>query len=428
MQWEHWNLWSAEDQWVARASLRARLDELRSHPSVVLWANGSDGLPPDPILNDYHQIEKEIHWQNAIVDTVAERNRTWSGIHMVGPYVWRPPYYWFSDVYGPARGSSAEEGDNETIPPLESLKRFIPADHLWPPDDYWYFHAGGNEGGNNTLANIRRALNQRYGATNSAEELAKKAQLAYYEDVRAQYESYATHWSNRKMVMHWMMNSPWPSFFGHLFDYYFKQGGGYFGAKKAMLPVSVVWDYYAPADRSTAHVYAVNQTAEPLRHVNVSVAFYNVDGTRKYANEAKDLEVAPDSSLAALSVARISDLSSTYFVRCRMSAADGTVLADNTYWESTTDDDLGDPKNDDQFTTKLVKWADLSALDTMPRSEVTASTKFSEANGEGTARITLTNRSNHMAFFLRAEITKGADEEEVLPITYEDNYITLHSR
>ena len=102
-----------------------------------------------------------------------------------------------------------------------------------------------------------------------------KAQLAYYEDVRAQYEAYATHWSNRKMVMHWMMNSPWPSFFGHLFDYYFKQGGGYFGAKKAMRPVSVVWDYYATADRSTAHVYAVNQTAEPLRHVTVSVAFYN---------------------------------------------------------------------------------------------------------------------------------------------------------
>jgi exo-1,4-beta-D-glucosaminidase len=426
MQWEHWNLWSAEDQWIARASLRARLNELRAHPAVVLWANGSDGLPPDPILNDYHQIEKELHWQNAIVDTVAERNRTWSGIHMVGPYVWRPPYYWFSDVYGPARGSSAEEGDNETIPPLESLKKFIPADHLWPPDDYWYFHAGGNEGGNNTLANIRRALNQRYGPTNSAEELAKKAQLAYYEDVRAQYEAYATHWSNRKMVMHWMMNSPWPSFFGHLFDYYFKQGGGYFGAKRAMLPISVVWDYYAGADRSTAHVHVVNQTADSLRHVNVSVDFYNVDGTRTYGNEKKDVEVAAYSSLPALSVARIPGLSSTYFVRCRMSSADGTLLADNTYWESTTDDDLGSPTNDDQFTTKLVKWADLSALNSMPRGEIAVASKFSEDKGEATARITLTNRSKHVAFFLRTEVTKGADGEEVLPITYEDNYITLY--
>lgn len=425
MQWEHWNLWSAEDQWVARASLRARLRELRAHPSVVLWANGSDGLPPDPILNDYHQIENELHWQNAMVDTVAEGNRTWNGIQMQGPYAWRPPYYWFSDVYGPARGSSAEEGDNETIPPLESLKKFIPADKLWPPNDYWYFHAGGNEDGNNTLANIRRALDQRYGVSNSVVELAKKAQLAYYEDVRAKYESYATHWSNRKMVMHWMMNSQWPSFFGHLFDYYFKQGGGYFGAKKAMLPVSVVWDYYATADRSTAHIYAVNQTSEPLQHVRVSLAFYNVDGTRKYATESMDLEVAPYSSLPALSVARIPGLSSTYFVRCQLNAADGRLLAENTYWESTTDDDLGSPKNDDQFMTKLVKWADLTALDHMPRTKIDVAARLLPSAPERVASVTLTNRSNRIAFFVRLELTKGIDGEEVLPITYDDNYITL---
>jgi exo-1,4-beta-D-glucosaminidase len=160
--------------------------------------------------------------------------------------------------------------------------------------------------------------------------------------------------------------------------------------------------------------------------VNVSLAFYNLDGTRKYANETKDIEVAPYSSLAAMSVTRVPDLSPTYFVRCRMSAADGSVLADNTYWESRTDDDLGSPKNDDQFTTKLVKWADLTALGTMPGSEVAISSTLSAANGETTAKITLTNRTNRIAFFLRAEVTKGADGEEVLPITYEDNYITLY--
>jgi exo-1,4-beta-D-glucosaminidase len=138
---------------------------------------------------------------------------------MAGPYVWRPPYYWFSEQYGPSRGSSAEEGDNETIPPLESLKKFIPADKLWPINENWYFHAGANEG-NNTLANIRRVIDKRYGESGGVEEFSKKAQLAAYEDVRAQFETYATHWANRKMMIHWMMNNPWPSLFGHLFDDY----------------------------------------------------------------------------------------------------------------------------------------------------------------------------------------------------------------
>jgi len=383
-QWEHWELWNAEDQWVARASLRTRIRELRSHPAVVLWASGSDGLPPDPVLNDYHQILGELHWQNAAVDTVSHVNRSWSGIHMAGPYVWRPPYYWFSDKYGPARGSSAEEGDNETIPPLESLKKFIPSDKLWPINENWYFHSGANEG-NNTLENIQRVIGKRYGASGSVEEFSRKAQLAHYEDVRAQYETYATHWANRKMMVHWMMNNPWPSFFGHLFDDYFKQGGGYFGAKKALRPVHVVWDYYATGDRSNGKFYVVNQAPEVLDHLSVIVEFYNVDSSRKYFREIKDFSAKPNTSSEAMTVARIPGLSSTYLVRCLLRDANAAILAENVYWGSTTDDDLGETKNDEQFKTTLAKWADMSALNTMPRSDVTVSGDVSEANGESLA-------------------------------------------
>ena len=423
-QWEHWELWNAEDQWVARASLRARIRELRSHPAVVLWASGSDGLPPDPVLNDYHQILSELHWQNAVVDTVSHVNRSWSGIHMAGPYVWRPPYYWFSDKYGPARGSSAEEGDNETIPPLESLKKFIPSDKLWPINENWYFHSGANEG-NNTLENIQRVIGKRYGASSSVEEFSRKAQLAHYEDVRAQYETYATHWANRKMMVHWMMNNPWPSFFGHLFDDYFKQGGGYFGAKKALRPVHIVWDYYATGDRSKAKFYVTNQTPEILDHVSVIVEFYNLDSSRKYFREIKDFSVKPNTSSEAVTVARIPGLSSTYFVRCLLRNANAAILAENVYWGSTMDDDLGETKNDEQFKTTLAKWADMSALNTMLRSDVAVSGDVSGANGESVAKIVLTNRSNRVAFFLRAEVTKGSDGEEVVPITYDDNYMTV---
>ena len=347
-QWEHWELWNAEDQWVARASLRARIRELRSHPAVVIWASGSDGLPPDPVLNDYHQILKEEHWQDAVVDTVSHVNRSWSGIHMAGPYVWRPPYYWFSDKYGPARGSSAEEGDNETIPPLESLKKFIPSDKLWPINENWYFHAGANQG-NNTLENIQRVLDKRYGPSTSAEEFSKKAQLAHYEDVRAQYETYATHWANRKMMVHWMMNNPWPSVFGHLFDDYFKQGGGYFGAKKGLRPINVVWDYYATGDRSKAKLYVVNQTSEMRNNLKVAVEFFNLDGTRKYFTEISGFSVGPYTSREAMTVPRIPNLDPVYLLRAVLMEATDNVLAENAYWESTTDDDLGEAKNDEQF-------------------------------------------------------------------------------
>ncbi len=101
------------------------------------------------------------------------------------------------------------------------------------------------------------------------------------------------------------------------------------------------------------------------------------------------------------------------------------LVAQNAYWSSPADDDLGDPKKEIQFKTDLVQWADLSALNTMPRASVQASATLSESNGEDTASLTLTNPTNHIAFFLRAEITTGPDGKEILPITYEDNYLTL---
>ncbi len=425
-QWEHWTLWNAEDQRVARASLRARIRELRSHASVVIWASGSDGLPPDPVLNDYHEILKEEHWQNAVVDTVSHVNRAWSGIHMAGPYVWRPPYYWFSDKYGPARGSSAEEGDNETIPPLESLKKFIPADKLWPINENWYFHSGSNEG-NSTLDNIQRVIEKRYGASNSAEEFSRKAQLAHYEDVRAQFETYATHWANRKMMIHWMMNNPWPSLFGHLFDDYFKQGGGYFGAKKGLRPVNVVWDYYAGGDRSKAKVYVVNQTAEALSGLKVAVEFFDLDGTRKYFTEISGFNAGANTSGEAMTVPRVPNIAATYLVRAVLANTSGKVLAENVCWGSKTDDDLGDAKNDEQFATRLATWADMSALNTMPRSELNVTTQAgaSSAGGERVVTISMANPGNRIAFFVRAEVTQGNDGLEILPITYDDNYITV---
>jgi exo-1,4-beta-D-glucosaminidase len=61
----------------------------------------------------------------------------------------------------------------------------------------------------------------------------------------------------------------------------------------------------------------------------------------------------------------------------------------------------------------------------MPRTDVAVSSSFSQRNGERIVKITLTNSSNQVAFFLRSEVTKGTDGAEVLPIVYDDNYISV---
>ena len=428
MQWESWDQWDAENHRIAHESMQSQIRNLRAHAAAFIWANGSDGLPPDDVLADYHQVLKELHWQDAVVDTVSHVNRSWSGIHMAGPYTWYPPYYWFSEKYGPARGSSAEEGSNETVPPLESLKKFIPADKLWPINEVWFVHAGGVPD-NNRLTNITMALDKRYGPSSNVAEYARKAQVAIYENVRAQFETYAASgWENHKMMVFWMFNNHWPSFFGHLYDYYFKQGGGYFGAKKALRPLTAIFDSYATGDRSRANIYLINQTTEPQKRLKVSAKLYNVDGTLKHTETSANLDIAPASSLRALSLPRYADMSSTYFVRLEVRRQTGELVAENVYWQSTTDDAIDDSHANDQFgQMKLnqTKWADLTALNTMPEVPLELTAEHSIAGSETSVTIRLHNPSQHIAYFERAEITSEREGDEILPIEYDDNYVTV---
>ena len=69
-----------------------------------------------------------------------------SGVKMTGPYDFVPPNYWLTDTQaGGAYGFNTETSPGPVIPPLESLKRFLPADHLWPMNDFWAYHSGGSD-------------------------------------------------------------------------------------------------------------------------------------------------------------------------------------------------------------------------------------------------------------------------------------------
>jgi exo-1,4-beta-D-glucosaminidase len=430
-QWEKWPQWDDEDNRVARDSMRSQISMLRSHPSAFVWANGSDGRPPDKVREDYHQILRDLHWPNAVVDTVSsyatdERGqRLWDGIQMAGPYTWRPPSYWFSGQYRAARGASAEQGDNEHIPPFASLQEFIPPDKLWPINDYWYFHAGSNPG-NAALTSAQLAINRRYGPSSGAYEFARKAQLAHYESTRAQFESFAAlGWAGHKMTIYWMLNNHWPSFFGNIFDYFLRPGGAYFGAKKGLRPISAVFDAYATGDHREARVTLVNQTPTDATGLRTRVRVYDLQGRLRDDRTSGELAVPSGGATPAMTLPREARDSRVFFVRCEVLDPSGKVLATNVYWQSQRNDDVGDPDGDFAFEAHQDSWADMTPLNSMPKAPLEVSAQHS-TDGDGRAvTIRLRNPGRQIAFFERAEVTSGQDGDEILPIEYDDNYVTV---
>jgi exo-1,4-beta-D-glucosaminidase len=431
-QWEKWDQWSEEDHRVASQSLRSQILMLRPHASVFIWANGSDGRPPEPVRIEYRKILFELRWQNAVVDTVssfakdAQGEHLWDGINMEGPYTWRPPTYWFSGKYVPSRGSSVEQGDNEHIPTLESLKRFIPADKLWPINESWFLHAGAIPGAS-TLADVQLAVNRRYGSSSNVAEFVRKAQLAHYENTRAQFENLAAgDWANHKMTLYWMLNSQWPSFYGNIIDYYLSPGGTYYGAKKGLRPLSVVFDAYATGDHSQAKVIVFNQTPGDVQGLRARARVYDLNGKVLDDRSADGIQVPFNSATQVLTLPRYPQSTPVFFVRSQLFDNTGKLLVDNTYWQSQKDDDLGDLSHDDALNLKQVNMADMTALNTMAQVHLEVSAEQTTTDSEKQIAIRLHNPSEHIAFFERATVAAAQNGDEILPIQYDDNYITVY--
>ena len=67
----------------------------------------------------------------------------------------------------------------------------------------------------------------------------------------------------------------------------------------------------------------------------------------------------------------------------------------------------------------------MTALNSMPQVPLELSAKQTSVAGANRVAIRLHNATEHVAFFERAEITPDRDGDEILPIEYDDNYVTV---
>src|SRR5205807_2314664 len=69
--------------------------------------------------------------------------------------------------------------------------------------------------------------------------------------------------------------------------------------------------------------------------------------------------------------------------------------------------------------------ADLTALKDLRPAHVNVSAHTERRGAEEFAHVRLVNTSNALAFFVRLHLTRGRDGEDLLPLLWQDNYISL---
>jgi len=411
---------SPEQMDIAAWSWRDQITWLRNHPSIFLWLYGSDKLPRPALEKRYLNILDKYDPTRPYAGSAQEHTSSITGptaMKMRGPYDYVPPDYWYVDKqHGGAFGFNTETGPGPQIPRLESLKKMIPADSLWPISQSWLYHAARHQFHN--LKNYNQAMNNRLGKPESLDGYLRKAQYLNYEGMRAMFEAFEANRYKSTGIIQWMYNSSWPKLWWQFYDYYLNPTGAFYGARKANEPVHISYNY------GRNGIDLMNNTLDDQKNLTAEIKVLNF-GLDTALDKKMTVKALPERQTRhILDLPNDLDLSKTYFLDLSLQNNQGEIISHNFYVLSTQKDQLKESEST-WYITPQSQFADLTALQKLKPVKLDVEKSFSQRNDTTFAKVTIHNPSDELAFMTYLNLVQKGSGATVVPIFWNDNYITL---
>ena len=426
-----------EDIQLMADSWKDQMLWLRNHPSIYVWMLGSDKLPHPDLEMKYIELFEKYDPSRSYITSAGgagtENNNIVAevplisdisgptGMKMLGPYAWTPPHYWFTDtMLGGAYGFNTETCPGATIAPLASLKKMMPEKAIWPIDKtYWEYHTGRNEF--TSLDRDITAINERYGKSSDIEEFVHKAQVNNYEIMRPQFEAFIAHKPKSTGLVQWQLNSAWPKLIWQLYDTYLQPNGSFYGVKKACAPLHAIYRY------GFDDIYLANEDLNDAKNLTVKIRVFDINSKEIFADEWKG-EIPSNISKFIYKMPEIKNLTPVYFLDLRIVNEAGQEVDNNFYWLSTKKDVLdyeGSKKLPWPYYTPTKSFADYKELDKLPKIKLEYDYQYGKDDQFGIVTLKVKNPTETVAFFNFFDVIDSQTTQPVLPIYWNDNYVSL---
>jgi hypothetical protein len=391
----HSNLPYDIELWLT--NVRARIRAKRNHACVALWCISNEGFTQEPVRSEVPKLVDALDGTRLLLQTSTQYPPT-NGDASAGTS--SPLFYFMEAAHG-----FRPEMYSPAVPPIESMRRMMPHNKLWPIGQMWAVHDWWRAKiGGGVCASTEKAI-AAYGAATGIEDFCLKAQMVNMEVYKAIYEAWNDKlWDDCTGVMVWMSNPCWPSLVWNTYDYYFEPTAAYFGCKKACEPIHIQWSM------ASNNVKVVNLTSKPLHGLSAEARVYNLDGSLQLKKSTR-LDCPSDNVQQCFNLFEGADpqaasLSDIHFIRLELKDAEGHPLSDNFYWNAK----------------EVWKYEGLSAM-----NEVQVSGRVKSGQDGEACKLTINveNPSKVVALMTRLKLVDPASGLLVAPILYSENYFSL---
>ena len=396
-----------EDQWTRRQypddhalSLKSMADMIkmvRNHPSLAIWCGGNEIPPPADILVPLQDsILPKLDGTRCFFKYSNTDSMSYNSIggNGDGPYTIQDTKTFWSYRTFPFNSEVGSVGTGDA----ESLERFLPVENQVVPDylnnridSVWDYHK--DIGYANSIVP--------YGNPKNIKEFGDIAQLVNFDQYRALAEGFSAHsWDWYTGFIIWKTQNPWTALRGQMYDYYLDVNACLYGLRNGSEPLHVMCN---PTD---GMVMIVNNTFRGYHDVMLKTSFIDLDGKEIPGNDIL-VEVSPTSVQQYFPMKSDIDKQRAQrgvFLKMQLMDARQTVMSENIYW---LPDSAGN----------------YSGLKNMRKADVSVTAHKISSN---TIEVRVLNPAgNPLAFFNRISLVDPATGKRVMPVFYDNNYVSV---
>ncbi len=252
--------------------------KLRNHPSIILWAGDNEVDAGTRLFNpnnnsltrevipkcvELNDIGRPYLPSSPYISEKAYANGVRSqayGSALPEDHLWGPRDYFKSEFYRNNRASFVSETGYHGCPSLDSIKKFITPEKVWPytNNDEWILHSTDWNGLDKRVMLMEKQVRVLFGRIPSEpEEYILASQISQAEAKKYFIERMRVGRPGKTGIIWWNLLDGWPQMSDAVVDYYYTKKLAYHYIKISQAPFTVAAD---EPEEGLLKIYACNDT------------------------------------------------------------------------------------------------------------------------------------------------------------------------